>query len=264
MSFTATEALRFHFKHGWFNVREQFSDLASGIAGFLLFPFFIWLVSALWKTFNAYQGNYTIEEVMLYVGVTEILFMTFLRLGSLGRASSDFSLSLARPRSWLATSFSGLYGRCFGGRIIYLAIFLVAMPLLGAPFASTLKTGLRLLLFFPLLGVFQAFVGLLFSCAQVRWSETSYFVLPVSKVFLALGGVFGPLVDYSEPWKSLLLKLPPSDVFFQPAHFCVKGHFYGMTGLEWVARVSATCLALFALSLAFHRNAREHHQSWGG
>ena len=89
----AGKSVRFHLKHGLFNFSEQFSDLTSGIAGFLLFPFYIWLITKLWEKFNAYQGNYTLQEILLYIGITEILFMTFLSPTSLSRSSADFSLS---------------------------------------------------------------------------------------------------------------------------------------------------------------------------
>lgn len=257
-------SVRFHFKHAWFNILEQFSDLSSGIAGFLLFPFFIWLVSQLWQKFNSYQGNYTLQEVILYVGVTEVLFMTFLRPVSLSRASGDFSLSLARPRSWLITSFSGLFGRCLGSRLVFLAIFVMIMPLLGVNMRSVFTVSGRLLLLFPLLGILQGLVGLLFASAQVLWAETSYFVLPVSKVFLTLGGVFGPIIDFGEPGRSILLKLPPADVFFQPAHYCVKGEFFGMSILDWYTRIILMCLILGGVNLLFYRFARKYHQSYGG
>lgn len=255
---------RFHLKHGWFNVREQFSDLASGIAGILLFPFFTWLMAQLWGKFNAYQGNYTYSEVILYVGATEILFMTFLRPASLSRASGDFSLSLARPRSWLATSFSGLFGRCLGNRLVYLLIFLMIMPLLGIPFPEAKEVALRLILFFPLLGIVQAFVGLLFASCQVLWAETSYFIFPISKIFLALGGVFGPLIDFGEPWRTALVALPPSDFFFQPAHFCVKGEFYRIDATEWMVRVVVLCAVLWLINLLLYQKARHYHQSYAG
>ena len=260
----ALESVGFHFKHGWFNAREQFSDWASGITGFLLFPFFIWLMGKVWGKFNAYQGHYTLQEVMLYVGVTEVLFMTFLRPDSLTRASGDFSITLARPRSWLAMAFSGLFGRCLGSRIVYLLIFILVMIPLDVEFQTILSVVGRLLILFPLMGVIQALIGLLFSSAQVLWAETSYFILPVSKIFLALGGVFGPLTDFGEPWRSALLALPPADVFFQVGHFCVKGEFYEMSASTWLIRVGLFCLFLWILNAFFHRLARKYHQSYGG
>ncbi len=258
------KSIRFYFKYSWFNIKEQFSDLGSGIVGFLLFPFFIWLVARLWGRFNSYQGNYNFNEILLYVGATEILFMTFLRPPSLARASGDFSLSLARPRSWVAMSFSGLFGRCLGARTVFILLFLFIMPLLGVKLSLAFKVINRLFLLLPLLGVFQALVSLLFASAQVLWTETNYFILPVSKVFLALGGVFGPLVDFGEPWRTRLLFFPPADVFFQPAHFCVKGEFYRMNPGQWLTRVLIICTALGVLNFFFYRQARRYHQSFGG
>ncbi len=255
---------RFYLRYMAFSIREPFSDLASGIVGFLLFPFFIWLISMVWGRFNAYQGHYTLAEVMLYLGATEILFMTFLRSSALVRSSADFSLTLARPRSWLGMQGAAFFGSCLGNRIVYLAIAILVLPLLGVPVSDTLVMAGRLMIFFPLLGLIQVALNLGFACAHVLWSETSYLMLPFSKVFLALGGVFGPLVDYGEPWRGLLLKLPPADLFFQPAHFCVKGSFYETTPEAWLLRVLAFTAVLFAFDLAFFRYAKRRHQSYGG
>lgn len=262
--FSFGRSVRFHLKHGLFNVREQFSDLGSGLVSFLLFPFFIWLCAQVWDRFNAYQGNYTIEEVKQYVGITEILFLTFLRPASLSKASSDFSIALARPRSWMVTSISGLYGRCLGSRLIHVCLFIIFMPLLGVSFHDTITSALRLLLFLPVLGVFQAFINLSFSIAQVMWHETNYFILPVSKIFLALGGVFGPLVDFGEPWRSRLLMLPASDTFFQIGHFCIKGSFYQLTEWTWGIRILVMLFILGSFNFYFYKKAKQHHQSYGG
>lgn len=259
-----SRALGFHARHAWFNMREQFSDLASGLIGFLLYPFFIWLLGRIWLTYNSRAANYTLQEVMLYVAMTEILFMTFLRSNSLNRASSDFSLALARPRSWMAMSFSGIYGRCLGSRLVFLCVFAISLPFLGIGIAEGARAALRLLLFLPFLGVVQGLMGLMFAAAQVRWHETSYMVLPVSKVFLALGGVFGPLVDYGEPLRSWLLLSPASDVFFQVGHYCVRGEFYGMSALTWFLRVTAFSGVMMIFNWLMFRSARRHHQSYGG
>lgn len=256
--------LTFHARHAWFNVKEQFTDLVGGVAGYLLFPFYIWVVSKIWLRFNSYQGYFGYGEVLLYVGVTESLFLTFLRSAYVGRASSDFSISLSRPRSWLAFSFSGLYGRTLGGRCVYLAIFLAMMPFLGASVGQTAQAAARFLLLAPLLSAIAALYSLLFASAQVLWEQTSYFTLTASKIFLTFGGVFGPLADFSEPWRSVLVRLPPSDIFFQPGYYCLRGEFYGISGGEWLARVLLQGFVLLLLNLWFFRAARHHHQSWGG
>ena len=113
----AIESARFHTRHAWFNLKEQFSDIPSGLATNALIPFFVWLLAQVWERFNAHQANFTLKEVIVYIGITELLYMTFVRPASISRASGDFSISLSRPRSWLATSFSGLVGRSLGGRV---------------------------------------------------------------------------------------------------------------------------------------------------
>ena len=138
------------------------------------------------------------------------------------------------------------------------------MPLLGTDVGSTLRTAGRLLLLLPALGVLQALLGLAFAAAQVLWAEIDYFLFPISKIFLALGGVFAPLVDFGEPWRSRLLFLFPADLFFQPGQFCVKGEFYRMSVGAWFLRVSLWWGLLFAFDLCFYRYARKHHQSYGG
>ena len=105
----------------------------------------------------------------------------------------------------------------------------------GAPTAILPPLFGRLIAVLLPLGVIAALVNLMFASAQVMWAQTNYLALPATKIFLVFGGVFGPLDDYSEPARSLLLMLPPSDLFFQPAHYCVKGHFYGMSAGMWSA-----------------------------
>jgi hypothetical protein len=258
------KALSFHIRHAWFNICEQFSDLASVFAECLLIPFFIWLICQLWAHFNASQGNYTLQEIILYVAFTESLYMTFLRSHSFSRASSDFSLALARPRSWLTVSFSGIYGRCFGLRLIYLFFVLIVAPFTGISLEVILISCFRLFLLLPILGVFQALLGTFFACLQVLWTEVTYFILPVGKIFLALGGVFGPLVDFREPWRQILLQLPASDLFFQPAHFCVKGSFYQTSFSVWLFRMVLHALVLGTVNFYLFRFCKHRHQSYGG
>lgn len=256
--------IRFYFSYGRFHVQEQFSDLAGGLASFLLFPFFMWMLAMIWRRFNSFQGNYDFNEILIYIGVAELLFMTFLRTGPLNRASGDFSLGLARPRPWIMMNGVRLFATCLGGRIIYWMILFLFLVLMGIKMEMILLSLARALLLLLPLGIVQAQVALLFASAQVRFHETSYFVLPVSKIFLSLGGVFGPLTDYGQPWRDILIALPPSDLFFQPAHFCVKGSFFTMTGETWIFRLFLWILVLAVLNWFFYQKARVHHQSYGG
>lgn len=199
------DSTRFHLRHGWFNVREQFSDLTVAIAGNILIPFFVWLMAQVWERFNSHQGNFTKPQVIVYVAIAELLFMTFIRSQSIARASADFSISLIRPRSWLVTSFSGIVGRSFGSRMIMLAVLWLTLPLIGAKWDDTVAATLRLFILLPWLTLLQGLTALFFSSAQVLWHQTNYLLMPIGKFFLVLGGVLGPLADFSDPWRSWLL-----------------------------------------------------------
>ncbi|WP_374073528.1 hypothetical protein [Bdellovibrio bacteriovorus] len=256
--------LSFHIRNATFTFRESWTNLANSIVGFMLFPVFMFILARMWEKFNGHLGNYTYKEMLAYIGATEILFMTFLRTGNINQASSDFSLSLARPRSWLATQFSALYGKTLGARLVMTALLLPLLVVFGLAWAdSTVIVGRLLILLLPL-GILQALYSLLFSCAHVRWEMTSYLTLPFGKLFLIFGGVFAPVSDFSEPARSILLKMPTSDIFFQPAYFAVKGYFYEMSLGEWILRVSIQALALMVLNYFFFRYSKRHHQSFGG
>jgi hypothetical protein len=261
---SAALPLPFYFRYSWFQLRERFTDLGSSIAYLLLYPFFIWLLTQMWGRFNAYQGNYSREEVFVYVSVTELLFMTFLRSPFMQRSNADFSITLARPRSWLLLTFFGQMGTTWGGRVIYAVAALVVLHLLGLQSSFIFSAYLRLFLLLPILGVIEALMASVLASAQLLWHETRYLVLPITKIFLALGGVFGPLADYGEPGKSIFLNLPASDLFFQVGHFCVKGEFYQLTIIEWSLRILFWIVVFAAWNWAFFNFARRRHQSYGG
>lgn len=259
-----SESAIFHLRHAWFNIKEQFSDIPASLASNALIPFFVWMLSKVWERFNAHQNNFTIQEIAIYIGVTELLFMTFVRIGSLNRASGDFSIALARPRAWPMMSFSGLYGRSFGSRIFMLVILLPIFPFFGASFENISNASLRLLILLPWLGVLQALFALFFATAQILWHQTNYFLMPFGKIFLVLGGVWGPIADFAEPWKNIILKLPPSDLFFQPAYYCIKGSFYKSTFNEWLLRTFILAITLVIFNAIFFKIAKKRHQAFGG
>lgn len=258
------ESARFHVRHAWFNIREQFADLRAVLASNAVLPFFVWLLSRVWERFNGSRGNFTLSEVVIYIGIGEVLYMTFVRPASISRASGDFSLALARPRSWLMTSFSGIAGRALGGRILMLLMLAPVLPALGADPRTVLTATIRFGMMLGWLTVLQGLVALLFASAQILWHQIDYFLLPVGKVFLVLGGVWGPICDFSEPWRSWLLRLPPSDLFFQPAYYCVKGEFYDLSAAEWIARTCGLALVLILANVGFFRLAKTRHQAFGG
>jgi hypothetical protein len=256
--------LSFHVRNASFSFRESWSNLANGIVGFLLFPLFMFILAKMWQKFNSHLGNYSYTEIIAYIGVTEILFMTFLRAGNIHAASSDFSLSLARPRSWLAMQFSALYGKTLGARLSMTCLFFPLLLLFGIALPEALTITLRLLILLIPLGILQALYSLIFSCAHVRWEMTSYLTLPFSKLFLIFGGVFAPVSDFSEPARSILLMMPTSDIFFQPAYYAVKGSFYETSMQTWILRLVLQIVALIILNTLFFQSSRKHHQSFGG
>jgi hypothetical protein len=258
------ERIRFYGRWSAFQFQERFTDLGGTVAFLLLYPFFIWLLVQMWGRFNSSQMNYTREEMAIYVSITELLFLTFLRSSFLQRSQADFSIGLSRPRSWVAMTFVGQFGSSFGGRILYAILALIFVPLLGVPITQILEAFYRLLFLLPILGVIEALLSTLLATAQIRWHETRYFVLPTTKIFLALGGVFGALADYGEPGRSLFLRLLPSDLFFQPAHFCVKGSFYQLSLGEWLGRLGLWTVTLSIGGYFFYRSSRRVHQSFGG
>jgi hypothetical protein len=257
-------SLSFYRRLATFSFKEQFSDWGNIVGEFLLLPFFIWLVVSLWEKFNASQGNYSREQMLVYISVTETFFLTFLRSTNISRATSDFSISLARPRSWIATQFMMFYGKCLGTRCIYMLLIACVLPWMGVSIASLLKANLIFVCLAPILGLIQASFNIWFSVAQVLWNEVSYFILPIGKIFLALGGVFGPIIDFNTTWKTILLKLPPADLFFQPAHYCVTGSFYELSMSAWLMRIGIYCFVLMGINVLFLKFAKKHHQSYGG
>lgn len=257
-------SLSFHFKNGLFSFKESWTNLANSIVGFMLFPVFMFVLSKMWEKFNGHMGNYTYKEMLAYIGVTEILFMTFLRTGNIQAASSDFSIGLARPRSWLATQYSALFGKTLGARLVLTTLLLPLLLMFGLDLQFSLKIIFRLLCFLIPLGIFQALYSLIFSCAQVRFEVTNYLTLPFGKLFLIFGGVFAPVSDFSEPARRLLLYLPPSDLFFQPAYFAIKGSFYQLSFGQWTIRLIIQLFILLALNIWFFKSSRRYHQSFGG
>ncbi|MGE0171257.1 MAG: hypothetical protein AB7T49_00655 [Oligoflexales bacterium] len=254
----------FYLRYGWFQMRERFTDLASSVGYLLLYPFFIWLLTQVWAKFNAYQGTYRKEEVFVYIAILELLFMTFVRSSFMQRSNADFSTGLARPRSWLGLTFFGQMGATLGGRLVYSIVAIAVLLLMGLQSQLIALAFVRLAFFLPVLGIIEALLASILISAQLLWHETKYFVLPITKIFLALGGVFGPLADYGEPGRSIFLELPASDLFFQVGHFCVRGEFYEMSTVEWIARLSLWTAILCLCNLFFYRFARVRHQSFGG
>ena len=254
----------FYFKYSFFQLREKFRDFGSAVGFILLYPFFVWILTHIWLKFNSYQGQYTKDEIYTYISITELLFFTFLRSTFIQRSSADFSLTLARPRSWLALTFFGQIGSTLGGRLIYASTAIGMLTLLNIPSDLITHAFGRLLLLLPLLTIVEALMASVLASAQLLWAETRYLVLPFTKIFLALGGVLAPLADYGEPGRSIFLRLPASDLFFQVGHFCLRGEFFHLTILAWCLRIAAWSCVFLGINIWAHHFARKRHQSFGG
>lgn len=254
----------FYLRYAWFQLHERFTDLWSSLAFLLLYPFFVWILTQMWEKFNAYQGHYLRQEIFIYLAISELLFMTFLRSPFMQRTGADFSITLARPRSWLGLTFAGQMGATLGGRLVYISIALIFLHLLGLEPQAIWSAMGRLFLLLPILGIIEALMASVLASAQLLWHETRYLVLPITKIFLALGGVFGPLADYGEPGRSIFLQLPASDLFFQVGHFCVRGEFFQMSVPTWLTRIAIWACLSFVVNIYLFRMARKRHQSFGG
>jgi hypothetical protein len=245
-------------------MREPFTDfLATGIT-YVLYCFFVWLLSMVWMRFNAHNSLFTFKQVLLYIGVTELLFMSFLSLRAITGATEDFALFLARPRSWVGREIMANIGMNLGKRLLFALSLIGFSYLLGAQPEDPPAFLARLALLLVLLALPQALIATLFSTLRLTFPQSDYFVLPFSKIFLALGGVFGPLSDYGEPWRWVFLNLPGADLFFQPAFFAVHGYFFETDFANWALRLIVLNAVLLIVTLFFYQRGRRAYQAWGG
>jgi hypothetical protein len=258
------KSLRFYLVLAKFRMHEPFSDLkATGIT-YVLYCFFIWVLSQVWFRFKLAGSDFSYEKVFLYIGVTEMLFMSFLSSRAIISGSEDFALYLVRPRSWLGREIIGNIAANFGKRIIFCLCLLIFALFAQVAIEGRMQFVLRLIFLILVLALPQALLSSLFSALRLSYPQTEYFVLPFSKLFLSLGGVFGPLSDYGEPWRTWLLNLPGSDLFFQPAYFAVNGYFYKMDLINWLIRILVIDLILYLSLLFFYLKGRKAYQAWGG
>jgi hypothetical protein len=256
--------LRYYCLFAWFRLREPFTDFKATGVLYILYCFFIWILSHVWLKYNVSTENFNYKTVFLYVGVTEMLFMSFLITRNITSGSEDFALFLARPRSWLGREIAANIGQALGRRLLFAASLVVFSFILGVHPISYPAFLVRIFALLLLLALPQALISALFSSLRLSYPQTDYFILPFGKLFLALGGVFGPLSDYGQPWREIFLQLPGSDLFFQPAYFAVHGHFFMTDASHWLMRLGIIQLVLFLLLFSFYRRGRHLYQAWGG
>ena len=258
------DCLKFYSKLALFSIKEEQSSLSGTLGGLLLYPCFIWIFSKLWLGLNHNATSLGIEPLFAYIGLTEILFMTTLREPLIERASSDFSLSFVRPRSWPMYTTISIYSRTLSRRLIYLLIYMIIMPFFIDNFSLSSVSALRFLLLLPLITILDTLYSFSLTSLQIRFYSTKNFRMLFGKLFLIFGGLLAPLSDIPEPWSKLFLNTPFSDLVFQPCYFSIKAEFYQITFFQWFARIILQLTCLLGLSVWMYSTSRHHYHNFGG
>ncbi len=130
-------------------------------------------------------------------------------------------------------------------------LFFGLLLLFGLDLRDSIQIVLRLLVLLIPLGVLQGLYSLLFFVGSCAMGNDQLFDFAFWEAVFNFRGVFAPVSDFSEPARSILLQMPTSDIFFQPAYYCIKGVFYNMSTGEWILRVAAQILVLMILEYSF-------------
>lgn len=259
-----SSAVKFYGKFALFSIQEEQSSLSSTIAGFILYPCFIWIFSKLWLGLN--QNTSTLGTVALfaYIGLTEILFMTTLRAPLIDRGSTDFALSFVRPRRWPIYTSISIFSRTFYRRVLFLLLYVIIMPLFTDNFLLSAHGSIRFLILLPLLTLIDTLYSFIFTCIQVQFYAVNTFRLLFGKLFLIFGGVLAPLSDLPTPWDKIFLNTPFSDIVFQPCYFSIRGEFYQISFSFWLIRISIQLACLLILSRIMYDYSRNRYHNFGG
>ncbi len=258
------QTVKFYSKLSAFSIKEEQSSLSATLAGLILYPCFIWIFSKLWLGLNNNTSTLGTIALFAYIGLTEILFMTSLREPFIDRASSDFSLSFVRPRSWpLYTSIS-IYSRTLFRRLIYLLLYVLIVPVFTENFTLSLHASMRFILFLPLITILDSMYSFLFTCVQIRFHSIKNFRILFGKLFMIFGGVLAPLSDIPPYWQKIFINTPFSDLIFQPCYFSIRGEFYQLTLLQWLIRICIQFIIVYALIYLIYKKSRQHYHNFGG
>lgn len=256
--------LRYYIRLAKFSVFEEFSNIPASLSRYLMYPVYILIPSSMWIKFNSAPNHFNFSELIQYVGLAQVLQMTLFPASTTQSATGEFTISLARPRSWLMSHAFQSLGKGLAGRFILIPLYIFVCFILNISVYGAIQNALRFIPCFLLISLLDAQWSLLFSNATLLWHNTKQFRFPVLKLFLIFGGVMGPLSELSDPWKSVFMATPFADIIFHPAYYAVKGHFYQIQPLEWVLRIGVQFLALTFLNIFLHRVARKNHLSYGG
>lgn len=257
-------AVRFYGKYAFFSIQEEQSSLSSTIAGFILYPCFIWIFSKLWLGLNQNTSTLGDMELFAYIGLTEILFMTILPAPLIDRGSADFSLSFARPRRWAVYTSVSIFSRMLYRRILFLLLYLVLMPLFTDSFHLSANAAGHFFILLPLLTLVDTLYSLILTCIQIQFYAIKTFRLLFGKLFLIFGGVLSPLSDLPTRWSNIFLNTPFSDIVFQPCYFSIRGEFYQISASHWLVRIFIQLLILFLISRIIYHFSRNNYHNFGG
>lgn len=254
-------SIRFYRKFALFSLQEEQSSLSSTIAGFILYPCFIWIFSKLWLGINQNISTLGTLKVFSYIGLTEILFMTCLRSIDLGGA--DFSLSFVRPKKWPLYTSVSIFSRTLYRRALFLLLYVIIMPLLTGDFLLNVSAAVCFFVFLPLLTLIDTLYSFILACIQIQFHEVKTFRHLFGKLFLIFGGVLAPLSDLPPQWRCFFLNTPFSDIVFQPCYFSIQGEFYQLSLISWLLRVFVQILVLFAICRVIYHYSRNHYHNFG-
>lgn len=199
----------------------------------------------------------------MYVGLTEIIFLTSLRGPLIDSAVIEFENAFIKPRAWLIYIGSLIFGRQFGRRLILLSVFLILLLLLTQKSHLVMVSAYRFFQVLPILCVVDVLYSVFFICIQVCFAEIKYFRLALTKIIMVFGGVFAPLSDVSSTWKPVLINNPLADIIFQPAYYALTGQFYHVSMLEWLGRIIIQISVLLVLLLMMYGASRKYYQCFG-
>lgn len=258
------KSLKFYIRNAFFGFTEEWSSLSNAIAQISLYPFFIWIFASLWMGLSGIENTFNFHKLIVYIGLTQILFLTTLRGNLVDDAATNFLLTLTKPRSWLIYVGTLIFGRQLGRRLILLLVFILIVPVLSHDIDLTLKSAFKFLTLLPVLCIIETLYSLIFSCLQLCMNEIKYFRLAITKIFMVFGGVFTPLNDLSYPYSKILINTPIADIIFQPCYYCLTGHFFEITISLWLFRVGLQIIFCLLIVQLLFIVTKSHQQSFGG
>lgn len=257
-------SLKFYGKNIFCGFIEEWSNIFNLLAQCISYPLFVWIFAKLWVNLTGYNGTFSFDELVIYIGLTQIIFLTTLRGPMVDISDYEFLMTLTKPRYWPGYIGSLIFSKRLGRRFILLLIFLIFIPMIISNYRLSFISAFRFITFLPLLCIFEMFYTFLIVCAQINYLELKYFRMTLTKVIMICGGVITPLCDIGHSLSSIFIKLPIADIIFQPCYFCLKGNFYKITSEEWLTHIIVQFIFLVILSQIVYMITIKNHQCYGG